>query len=383
MAQGEPLRRDIGARAARRKRRRGARLRKHVGLAGAGFAGMVVIVLAASIPHWPAPDALAPQGLASQAQFAANQGGSQQPIYYGVHVPGWLSDLSGVLQFEADAGKPVSIIMNYQGWGLADGSQNFQPAWMDNIRTHGAIPMVTWEPWLYTDGVNQPRFALRNIIGGAFDGYITAWARASAAWGHPYFLRFAPEMNGNWFSWSEQANGNASGEYVAAWHHVHDLFAAAGATNVSWVWCPNIEYAGSAPLGPLYPGDAYVDWLGMDGYNWGTSAPGKSWQTFAQVFGPTYTRITALSAKPLLIAETASAEAGGSKAAWIADAFDVAIPQQFPRIRGVVWFNENKETDWRIESSPAAQAAFAQAISSPRYTTNTYGSLDASPIPPP
>ncbi len=146
---------------------------------------------------------------------------------------------------------------------------------------------------------------------------------------------------------------------------------------------PNIEYVGSTPLEALYPGDAYVDWLGLDGYNWGTSAPGKSWQSFAQVFGATYADLTALSAKPLLIAKTASAEAGGDKADWIADAYSARTLRQFPRIRGIIWFNEDKETDWRIESSASAQAAFAQAVSSPTYTSNTYATLDMSPIPPP
>jgi hypothetical protein len=73
-----------------------------------------------------------------------------QSIYYGVHVPGWLDNLSAVTAFEQDANKPASIIMSYQGWGLNDGSQNFEPTWMDNVRNHGSIPMVTWEPWNYS-----------------------------------------------------------------------------------------------------------------------------------------------------------------------------------------------------------------------------------------
>ena len=88
-------------------------------------------------------------------------------------------------------------------------------------------------------------------------------------------------------------------------------------------------------------------------------------------------------ARPLLVAETASAEVGGGKADWIVDAYTVQLPQQFPRIRGVIWFNEDKETDWRIESSPSAQSAFAQAVSSPVFTSNGYAALDTSPIPPP
>ena len=306
-------------------------------------------------------------------------------VYYGVHVPGWLDNLDALTTFENAAQRKVSIVMWYQGWGLTDGTQNFQTSWMNNVRGHGSIPMITWEPWFYTAGINQPQYQLSKIISGTFDSYIQRWADDSKAWGHPYFLRFAPEMNGNWFPWSEQVNGNQPGEFVRAWQHVHNILTIKGVTNVTWVWSPNIEYNGSTPLAGLYPGDSYVDWLGMDGYNWGTVAHPTvtGWQTFLQRFTQTYTNITALSTKPLMVAETASAEQGGSKADWITDAYSMQIPSNFEKIKAIIWFNENKETDWRIESSPAAQNAFATAIQTCFYATNQYGSLRESPIPTP
>ena len=303
-------------------------------------------------------------------------------VYYGMHVPGWLNKLSALTTFENDAKKKVSIVMFYQGWGLTDGTQNFETNWMNNVRNHGSIPMVTWEPWLYTGGTNQPQYSLKNIINGKFDAYITKWADASKTWGHPYFLRFAAEMNGNWFPWSERVNGNQPGQYVLAWKHVHTLFVKNGVTNVTWVWSPNIEYTGSIPLSEVYPGNGYVDWLGMDGYNWGT-VNGHGWQTFSQVFSQTYHQIRGISTKPLMIAETASTEQAGKKANWITDAYTTQVSSNFPNIKAIIWLNENKETDWRIESSSTAQTAFATAIQSSRYTSNNYASLNASPIPPP
>ncbi len=294
-------------------------------------------------------------------------------VFYGVHVPGQLGNLTQLEAFEHDVNKPVSIVMWYQGWGVSNSSRYFQPGWMDNVRNHGAIPMVTWEPWNYTHGTNQPEYSLQNIISGQFDDYITQWALASKAWGHAYFLRFAEEMNGNWFSWSEQVNGNGAGQYVQAWQHVHDIFTRLGVTNVTWVWSPNVEYGGSTPLAELYPGSNYVDWIGMDGYNWSTIG-GHHWQSFSQVFKQTYLDILGMSLnKPLMIAETASAGVGANKAAWITDAFAVQIPRYFPAIKAVIWFDENKETDWRVESSPASQKAFAQSIASSMYASNQFG----------
>jgi beta-mannanase len=152
---------------------------------------------------------------------------------------------------------------------------------------------------------------------------------------------------------------------------VHDLFAEAGATNAIWVWCPNVEYPGTVtPLQSLYPGNRYVDWVCLDGYNWGTNpAKPATWQTPAEVFGATYDLVTRRIApsKPVMIGETASTEYGGSKAEWITELFR-QLPWRFPRIRAVVWFDKAADgMDWPISSSPAAVSAFRAAIASPRY----------------
>jgi len=296
-----------------------------------------------------------------------------------VHVV--LEDMSLLSAFEGDAHKPVAIVMWYQQWGLTDSYQYFQPAWMNTVRAHGSIPLVTWNPLNPSLGPDQPAYALQNIINGNFDAYIVKWAQASKAWGHPYFLRFAPEMNGNWNPWSEEVNGNRPGQFVLAWRHVHDLFTAQGVTNVTWVWSPNIDYSTSMPLRELYPGNSYVDWVAMDGYNWGNIGAWHVWESFSALFQQTYNDILAITSKPLMIGELASTEQAGNKATWITDTYSIQIPHYFPRIKAVIWFNQEKETDWRIESSLAAQTAFATAIQSGMYAANRYASLNISPIP--
>ena len=320
----------------------------------------------------------------SQVQLRQIQ--NQSPpssIYYGVHATSWLQNLSPVTTFEQDIHKGVSIVMWYQGWGSTQG-QNFEPSWMDNVRNHGSIPLVTWEPWLYTKGVNQPNYSLESIINGSHDAYITAWAKASKAWGHPYFLRFAHEMNGTWYPWSEKANGNKAGQYVQAWRHVHDIFTKQGATNVTWVWCPNIVFPGNIPLEKLYPGSAYVDWVGMDGYNWAYVGKRHQPKTFSQLFQHTYDILLGMSLhKPMMVAETACTNTQVNEANWITDAFTVQLPKYFPQIKAFIWFNQNKETNWRVESSAATQKAFANAVSSSQYASNIYANMNVSPIPTP
>ena len=105
-----------------------------------------------------------------------------------------------------------------------------------------------------------------------------------------------------------------------------------------------------------------MDWICADGYNWGTSQSWSSWRSFDGVFETIYDRLTTLGpGKPFMIGEFASTELGGDKAAWIRDAA-VRIPTDYPKIKAFIWFNMNKETDWRVESSPASLEAFKAAF---------------------
>jgi beta-mannanase len=225
--------------------------------------------------------------------------------------------------------------------------------------------MITWEPWDPANGsALQPLYSLARLADGTYDAYIARWAAQVKAWGGPLRLRFAHEMNGNWYPWGSGVNGNTAPQYVSAWRHVHDLFVAAGATNVTWVWTPNV-IDGMAPIGPLYPGDAYVDWVGVDGYNWGTTKSWSSWQSFNQVFGSSLGALRQLTTRPIVIGETASTEMGGSKSQWIQDFF--AQLKANTDIKAFIWFNLAKETDWRIESSSTATQAFRTGVSDSRY----------------
>ena len=300
--------------------------------------------------------------------------------------PPW--DMSGLDAFEAHAGgKHVSILHLGQPWYVNGVAQPFYPKPLDAVRSRGAIPLIDWNSWDTANGGSetQPGFRLADIANGDHDRMIRAWAVGAKAWGKPLFLRFDHEMNGRWFPWSEIRNGNAAGDYAPAWRHVHDIFTSVGVTNVTWVWSPNVAFPGSLPLAGLYPGDAYVDWVGLDGYNWGTNPVKPSpWVTFSQLIGPTYATLgTIAPTKPVMIAEFASSEFGGSKAAWIADALSPATLDAFPRIGGILWFNWSPEgVDWSIESSPSGESAFAAAIASPRFAGGEFRGLAGTVVAP-
>ncbi len=272
----------------------------------------------------------------------------------------------------------------------------FQTNLFNAVRQQGFIPMLNSGS---SDDSNysNPNFTDAAVANGSEDAYLTQFAKDAKAWGHPFFLRFDWEMNGPWWSFgtgrraANQAPLNQPADFVAMWRHIHDIFTRVGATNVTWVWCPNYEYSTlEAPLASVYPGDAYVDWTCIDAYN-----ADNPWTSFQDIFAKTYQDVagTVAPTKPMIVGETASTASGGSKPQWIADMFkDLAA--SFPKIRGWIWYEMDAlgpggKTDWAVEgpnvSNPdtASIAAFTAGVGDSSYTTNTYSQLNSSPIPPP
>jgi hypothetical protein len=184
-------------------------------------------------------------------------------------------------------------------------------------------------------------------------------------------------MNSEWAPWGLTTNGNTKANHKLFWQHVVNRFRADGVTNVSWVWTPNVRYGGDlSSYAEMYPGDSYVDYVGLDGYNWG----GSRWQTFSQVFDQSYNEMTSLTSKNILIMEIGSSELGGNKASWITDMFN-QLSTKYTRIKGFTWFNENKENDWRIESSTASKNAFSTAVKNLAVATTP--TTQVHPVTPP
>lgn len=269
--------------------------------------------------------------------------------------------VAGIAELEAALGRPLDIVHFFQGWGVED--NRFDAARAGEIVARGALPMVTWEPWDYRRGTDQPEFGLRRIAAGDHDDYIRQWGRDLREFGHEVLLRFAHEMNHSAYPWCVGVGGSAR-DYVRAWRRVVRLVRAEGATNARFVWCPLVPAPGSPDLRSAFPGDRFVDLVGMDGYNAGTAADWGGWLSFSEVFGPLYRSLRRLSDRPVVVCETGCAEEGGSKARWISRAFLEELPRDFPAVTAVVWFNEAREADWRLDSSPATLEAARVAVRS-------------------
>jgi Glycosyl hydrolase family 26 len=259
----------------------------------------------------------------------------------GVYEPGAPASWSEVTGFTSATSVKPRIVVYYSPWNDPFAASFAQTAW-----DHGAYVLVQLQP----NGVT-----LASVAAGSSDAYLRSYADAVVAFGHPVILSFGHEMNGTWYSWGD---GHASpATFVDAWRHIVRVFRAAGATNVTWLWTVNSVTGASSELSQWWPGSAWVDWTGIDGYYF------RATDTFGSVFGSTIADIRAFSSKPLLIAETAVGTTSDRESQ--IDALFAGVTED--DLAGVVWFDAAQHAgvyhqDWRLEDDPSALAAFTTAV---------------------
>jgi beta-mannanase len=275
-----------------------------------------------------------------------------------------------VQAMESWQGKRHAIVNMFTNWNSTSKTMNnLFGQQLPNIWNNGNVPMVTWEP---TTGATTPADIEVLIARGDYDSYITAWAvrmktflsGPDGVYGNAddrrAYLRFAHEMNGDWYAWGAMVGNNSPGDYIAMWQRVKNLFGAQGidATRLQWVWSVNNDDVGAAGAEQFYPGDTYVDWVAIDGYNWGASETWSSWKGPEATYGGMITRLRALTARPLAITEFASTSEGNGvsgKSQWVSDTFTYFAGQG---VKMVIWFNEDKETDWAVFGGTGGDTTF-------------------------
>ena len=246
--------------------------------------------------------------------------------------------------FERIVGEEMTLLVAFASWGMWE--KNFPPEYSTTIRDQGKTLVLFWE---------QDTVTLDQIIGGSQDAYMVRFANAAQAYGGPVLLAPFHEMNGYWTPWSGVAPGNSPEKVILAWRHMRDLFRSA--PNVRFVWTVNSESVpdtAANAISAYYPGDAYVDDVAVDGFNFGTP-----WQSFDTIFRAPLAQLKTYN-KPIYILSMASAQ-GSGKAAWITDALTVQMPK-YPEIVGWVWFNQNKEQNWLVNSDAEALLAFQSGV---------------------
>jgi len=332
---------------------------------------VVVVTLTALRASDATPAEQAPDDLSQRSWFGAPADDPEQlmvelPPTPTVAVGVAIGDLDPVVldRFIATTSVIPDFVDVYKAWG---DSPDFEPELDRQLARRGVRMKITWEPWAPVPsgkaGADQPDYALATIAAGDHDPYIRRWAESIADHERPITMRLMHEMNGDWYPWGEGVNGNTPGDYVAAWRHVWTIFVEENAEhNVVWEWAPNEKFQGSSPLEPLYPGDEYVDEIGISAYNWGdgTVGPVRSrWREFGPMISPTLDIIAEFANRPIGVSETGSSGNGGDRAKWIEGMFDDALKRE---LAFITYFELKTQLDWRISADPAVVDAFASGF---------------------
>jgi hypothetical protein len=294
-------------------------------------------------------------------------------------------------QTAANIGSKPNVVGYFGGWDEAFRASAVTSAWQRDT-----LPILTWESRpidATNDQVNAPDYTLPGIIGdpangvaGKYDAYLHQYAKDIVATGLPLGIRLDHEMNGIWYPWSEtdgsgnSINGNNVGDYVKMWQHVHDIFQEEGANSlVIWIWAPNIinnlptSHKSASYLAGLYPGDDYVDWVGLSGYLRPPYDTGNNF-SFDYTFTPSLDLLRSLTHKPIFLAEIGASETGGYKATWVTSLFQGLAKPENSDIIGFDWFNlavtsyvegVRATNDWRIDSRADSLAAFVAGLNAP------------------
>ena len=260
------------------------------------------------------------------------------------------------LATEAGLNKRAGIVGSF---ATRTNSPTFWGSWARSVRTGGAVLQLFWDPTY--NRPNDPHSTLRSVLAGEHDDYIRSWTRQVAEYGHPVIIRLWAEMNGNWQPYSPGINGNTTAEFAPAWQHVVNLARSQGATNILWDWNPDKPFTGATPLSSLWPGGSYVDWVGLDVYNFANAAHG-AWQSFSAMMGPAVAAVRAVAGtKPLMLNEVGCNNVTGqSKADWL-----TAMYASLPTfgVRAVVYFDYAMDgADWRLSQPGTAMAAASAAV---------------------
>ena len=310
--------------------------------------------------------------------------------YFGVAADGLPNDPSLFDSEDTELGQAPSTVEWFQNFGDAYPYSKVSAAWQ-----RGALPVITWmsAPNNFAQVSDLSSYSPSSIAAGVQDSYLKTWAANIAVQKMPVVIRFDHEENGNWYPWSlgwakQGITDNSPTNYVAAWQHVWNIFQSYGANNYAiWAYVPSrIDTLGSYGTGQSqaqlvaasYPGNGFVDWIGMDGYQYN---PAES-TTYSDTFSATLAALGSFSSKPIIIAEMGSAEQGGSvKPQWIKQTLSALAAN--PRVAAAIYFDNDVtgvhyidgfavHTNWKINSSPQAQSALQGALSAGGFDKGIY-----------
>ena len=258
---------------------------------------------------------------------------------------------ASIIDLEDTLKTSFPLIHLFTAWGSKP-EQEFPKEQVEAILACGSLPVITWEPWLTDfDAGDYPHLrkkeqrdkgGLADVAQGDYDTYISTWAKEVKSVQEPVFLRIGHEMNDPYrYPWGP--HNNSAEDFIDAWKHIFHLFDSIGARNVIWIWSPHPAHGFYEAF---YPGDEFVDYVGVTALNYGVVANWSKWWTFQEIAGNYYQELAAFN-KPLMITEFGSLVIGGNRSEWFGEAL-ADLPEKYPKVKSILFFhfsNDNTTTE--------------------------------------
>jgi len=283
-------------------------------------------------------------GSATSAQFSACDG-IVPGRFSGIAVP--KQPARSIFAYTQKLDAKLHVVEFYNAF-----RRKFERGEADQAVQAGLIPLIQLNPW---------RVSEQQIASGVWDRHIENYANDVKKFGCTVILSFGHEMNGWWYPWGAPRTSPAN--FIAAWRHIHDIFEQEHVRNVIWSWDPSHQHGEiasgkiAAAASEWYPGDKYVDWIGLDGYL-GTNRSGHA-QNFREIFSFQLSVIRKIAPhKKVYLAETGVVP-GPAATAQIAELYSGAAAFH---LAGVVWFDAVAKHDYRLGINSAEDAAYGKGV---------------------
>lgn len=292
--------------------------------------------------------------------------GPDSTLTWGLFQPKAPDDFTQMNYLETAMGYKFPILLNYSNFENTYRHPNLEYRLQNAYKQGKTLELTLQTSWTNAGEGNM----VYDVLNGKYDEFLLNYAQTVKDFGHPVLFRLGNEMNGDWCPYSSYNTSKDTLVFKEFYRYVHRFFTDAGADNVIWIWNPNgksfpdFEWNDEVMY---YPGDEYVDIVGLTAYNTGTYYPGENWTSFAVLYDPIYARSNTLYSQPLMITEFASSSVGGDKNQWIRDMFDHI--QSYPRIKAAVWWdgcdwdaNGNVARPYFIDETPQLIQTFKELL---------------------
>lgn len=287
-------------------------------------------------------------------------------LTWGLFEPKAPDDFTQMNYLEKEMEYEFPILLNYSSFENKYKHPNLEYRLQNAHKNNKTLELTLQTSWTNAGEGNM----VYDVLNGEYDEFLRNYAKTVSDFDHPVLFRLGNEMNGDWCPYSSYNTSKDTVIFKEFYRYVYKIFEDAGADNVIWVWNPNGKSFPDFKWNDevmYYPGDEYVDIVGLTAYNTGTYYADEKWIEFPELYNSVYARADELYGQPFMITEFASSSVGGDKNQWIRNMF--AHIDSYPRIKIAIWWdgcdwdaNGNVARPYFIDETPQIIQTFRELL---------------------